>query len=242
MSANADQAEVDKFDDLAAQWWDETGPLRTLHELNPLRVRYLAERADLSGRRVLDVGCGGGLLSEALARDGANVVGIDMAADSIAVAASHAAGSNLAIDYRQISIEQLSSEEPASFDVVTCLEVLEHVPDPAAMIGHCASMLRPDGHLFLSTINRNAKSFLMAIVGAEYLLGLVPRGTHRYLSLLQPAEVARACRDAELTIESLTGLHFNPLTRDYTLGGNVDVNFFLHARKPASNSATSGAA
>lgn len=228
---NADQSEIGKFGDLAAEWWDPSGPLRTLHALNPLRIEYIAARASLQGARVLDVGCGGGLLAEALCRAGADVVGIDLAASSLETARRHAADGDLSIDYRHATVEDIAAAEPAAFDVVTCLEVLEHVPDPAAVIHSCARAVRPEGHVFFSTLNRNPKSFVLAIVGAEYLLGLLPRGTHRYLKLLKPAEIGAGCRASELTIESITGLHYNPLTDRYRLGGNVDVNYFVHTRR-----------
>lgn len=231
LSANADFAEVGKFDGLASEWWDADGPLRTLHALNPLRVEYIASRIPLEGQRILDVGCGGGLLAEALAQAGADVVGIDLAESSLEVAREHALASDVEIDYRHCPIEAVAEEEPESFDAVTCFELLEHVPAPDSVVAACARTVRPGGSVFLSTINRNLKSFLLAIVGAEYVLGLVPRGTHRYLKLLKPSEVAAAARAAGLEVESLTGIHFNPLDKTYRLGGNVDVNYFLHARK-----------
>lgn len=229
---NADAAELEKFGAQAAEWWNPRGPFRTLHEINPLRADYIAARAPLEGARVLDVGCGGGILAEALAARGAAVVGIDLAEENIRAAREHAVQEALEIDYRVADAEEVAARDPGSFDVVTCLEVLEHVPHPAALVAACAAAVRPGGHVFFSTINRNPKSFLMALVGAEYLLGWVPRGTHEYLKLIRPAELARACRGAGLEVLDLTGLHVNPLTRGYWLGGNVDVNYLLHAFKP----------
>jgi 2-polyprenyl-6-hydroxyphenyl methylase/3-demethylubiquinone-9 3-methyltransferase len=231
-SDNAEHAEVDKFEKLAAQWWDETGPLATLHAINPLRTNYIAAHAALDGARVLDVGCGAGILSESLARRGAVVTGIDLAADNLRVAREHAATAGLAIEYRVESVAQQATANPGAFDVVTCLELLEHVPEPEAIVAACAQAVRPGGAVFFSTINRNLKSFLLAIVGAEYVLGMVPKGTHEYLKLVRPSEIGRAARAAGLEIEDLTGLHFNPLTRAYRLGGNVDVNYFVFARRP----------
>jgi 2-polyprenyl-6-hydroxyphenyl methylase/3-demethylubiquinone-9 3-methyltransferase len=230
---NVDPTEVAKFATLASQWWDPAGPLRPLHEINELRADFIAERARLGAdTRVLDIGCGGGLLAEALARRGGAVTGIDLAAESLAVARAHAAEQGLAIDYRCVAAEQLAAEQPRSFDVVTCLEMLEHVPAPEQIVAAAALAARPGGAVFFSTINRNAKSFGLAIVGAEYVLGLLPRGSHEYQKLIQPAELARACRAARLVVRELAGLHYNPLLRSYSLGGNVDVNYFLYARKP----------
>jgi 2-polyprenyl-6-hydroxyphenyl methylase/3-demethylubiquinone-9 3-methyltransferase len=232
MSTNSAPEELKKFAHLADVWWDETGPMATLHAINPLRLDYIAERVSLSGVRMLDVGCGGGILSEALARRGATVTGIDLATASIDVARRHVAGSGLAIDYRVISAEDVAAESPGSYDVVTCLELLEHVPRPAETVAACAAAVRPGGALFFSTINRTPKSFLLAIVGAEYLANMLPRGTHQYLKLIRPAELARAARKAGLELLDLTGLHFNPVTQRYWLGGNVDVNYFAHCRRP----------
>lgn len=231
---NADAVELDKFDRLAEAWWDESGPLNTLHAINPLRVGYIADKARLDGARVLDVGCGGGILSESLARHGAAVTAIDLAEDNIRVARTHAAEQGLKIDYRVESVEAIAESAAGDFDIVTCLELLEHVPEPESTVRACAHAVRPGGQVFFSTINRNLKSFLLAIVGAEYLLGMVPRGTHDYLKLIRPSELARAARSAGLDVKDLTGLHFNPLTRGYYLGSNVDVNFLATATRPES--------
>jgi 2-polyprenyl-6-hydroxyphenyl methylase/3-demethylubiquinone-9 3-methyltransferase len=225
-SENLDPAELAKFEAIAAEWWNPDGPLKTLHEINPLRLSYIEERVTLKGARILDVGCGGGLLSEALAARDANVVGIDLVAASLEVARQHAAETDTRLEYRQIDAASLSSEEPGQFDVVTCLELLEHVPEPEALVAACSLAVRPGGAVFFSTINRNLKSFLLAIVGAEHVLRMVPRGTHDYLKLVRPAELAGWCRKAGLDLLDITGLHFNPLTRSYRLGGNSDVNYF----------------
>jgi 2-polyprenyl-6-hydroxyphenyl methylase/3-demethylubiquinone-9 3-methyltransferase len=227
--ANVDSSELAKFASRAAEWWDPHGAFRALHAINALRLDYVAQRAPLVGARVLDVGCGGGLLAEGLAARGARVVAIDAVPENIEAARQHAASSGLAIDYRCAAVEDLAAEAAGEFDAVTCLEMLEHVPDPAAIVASCAAALRGGGRAFFSTINRNAKSFAFAIVGAEYLLGLVPRGTHEYAKLIRPAELAAWCRKAGLHVESLTGLHHNPATRAYWLGGNVDVNYFACA-------------
>jgi 2-polyprenyl-6-hydroxyphenyl methylase/3-demethylubiquinone-9 3-methyltransferase len=232
--ANVDSAELAKFAALASDWWDPTGPFRTLHEINELRTDYIASRAALGGSAVLDVGCGGGLLSEALARRGAAVFGIDLAEANLEVARRHAADAALAIEYRSVDVEALARERAAGFDVVCCLEMLEHVPEPQRVVAACAALLRPGGAVFFSTINRNPKSFALAIVGAEYVLDLVPRGTHEYRKLIRPSELAAWCRAARLDVAEITGLHFNPLLREYTLGGNVDVNYFMHAGKPSA--------
>jgi 2-polyprenyl-6-hydroxyphenyl methylase/3-demethylubiquinone-9 3-methyltransferase len=228
---NADAAELAKFGNLAGQWWDIDGPFKTLHALNPLRLDYIAARARLQGARVLDVGCGGGILAEALALRGARVVGTDLAPENIEAAAAHAAIAKVAIDYRLIDAAALAETDRGTFDVVTCLELLEHVPEPARIVAACAMLVKPGGAVFFSTINRNLKSFLLAIVAAEYVLGLVPKGTHEYLKLVRPAELGAACRSAGLDLKELTGLHFNPLLDRYSLGGNVDVNYFAYTRK-----------
>ena len=230
--SNVDSAEIAKFAAQARRWWDPHGPFKTLHEINGLRTDYIAERTPLSGARVLDVGCGGGLLSEALAGRGATVLGIDLAEPSLDAAREHAADSNVAVDYRCVDVEALARERPASFDVVTCLEMLEHVPEPSRVVAACAAVLAPGGSIFFSTLNRNPKSFALAIVGAEYVLGLLPRGTHEYLKLVRPSELASWCRAAALDVAEITGLHFNPVLHSYRLGGDVDVNYFMYAHKP----------
>jgi len=225
---NADGAELAKFEASAAAFWDLRGEFRPLHLLNPVRVQFIAERTALAGSRVLDVGCGGGLLAEALARAGARVTAIDLAPTMIEVARLHAAESALAVDYRLSSAEEMAAAEPAGFDVVTCMEMLEHVPEPAAMTATLAQLLRPGGALFVSTINRNLRSFLLAIVGAEYVLNLIPRGTHEYERLIRPAELARWARAAGLTLSAMGGIELNPFTERVALSRNVTVNYLAH--------------
>jgi 2-polyprenyl-6-hydroxyphenyl methylase/3-demethylubiquinone-9 3-methyltransferase len=223
--ANVDQEEIAKFEKLAARWWDPNSEFKPLHDINPLRLDYIDRLAKLEGKRILDVGCGGGLLSEAMARRGAEVIGIDMGRAPLNVARLHRLESNLEIDYRQATPEQLAEEQPGGFDIVTCLEMLEHVPDPAAVIAACARLIRNDGRVFLSTINRNPKAYLFAVIGGEYLLKLLPRGTHEYGKFIRPSEMEGWARHAGLRIIDLTGMSYNPLTRDYRLGRDVSVNY-----------------
>ena len=227
---NADRAELAKFDALAARFWDSQGEFRPLHMLNPVRLAFITSRIPIAGRPVLDVGCGGGLLSESLAHAGAQVTGIDLAPGMIEVARLHAAERGLAIDYRVAAAEDLAREVPGQYAVVTCMEMLEHVPDPAAMIATLARLLAPGGDLFVSTLNRNLKSFLLAVVGAEYLLRLIPPGTHEYERLIRPAELARWARTAGLTLLELAGIAFNPLTGHVALSEDVSVNYLAHLR------------
>ncbi len=227
-AANLDTAELAKFESVAPQYWDAAGPLHTLHSLNPVRAGFIAARIPLGGARVVDVGCGGGLLSESLARLGARVTGIDLSGAMISVAQLHAEGLGLQLDYRLESAAALAATAPGSFDVVCCMELAEHVPDPAALLASLAQLLRPGGSLFMSTINRTARAFLGAIVAAEYLLRLVPRGTHEYARLIRPAELARAARSAGLELRELSGLEYNPFTRRAHLGPRVDINYLAH--------------
>jgi len=231
--SNVDPGEIAKFEALANRWWDPTSEFKPLHEINPLRSNYIDERAKLAGKTVLDVGCGGGLLSEAMAQRGANVTGIDMGQAPLSVAQLHALESGVSVNYRKIPAEQLAIEQPAHYDVVTCLEMLEHVPDPAAIIQACADLAKPGAQLFFSTINRNPKAYLFAIVGAEYLLKMLPKGTHEYGKFIRPAELAGWVRAAGLTLENITGMTYNPLIKKYSMSStDVDVNYIIHVRKP----------
>jgi 2-polyprenyl-6-hydroxyphenyl methylase/3-demethylubiquinone-9 3-methyltransferase len=222
---NIDSGEIAKFEALASRWWDPTSEFKPLHDINPLRLAYIREHTALADRQAVDIGCGGGLLAEGLARAGARVTGIDMGEAPLAVARLHLHESGLEVDYRQSTAEQLAGSEPASFDVLTCLEMLEHVPDPASVITACAELLRPGGKAFFSTINRNPKSYLFAIIGAEYLLHLLPKGTHDYRKFIRPSELERWGRKSGLQIEDITGMTYNPLTGAYRLGDDVDVNY-----------------
>jgi 2-polyprenyl-6-hydroxyphenyl methylase/3-demethylubiquinone-9 3-methyltransferase len=222
---NVDPGEISKFEQLAARWWDPDSEFKALHDINPLRLDYIDRLVGLPGKRALDVGCGGGLLSEGMALRGAEVTGIDMGKAPLNVARLHQHESGLAIDYRQTTAEQLAEEQPEGFDIVTCLEMLEHVPDPAAVITACARLVRNDGRVILSTINRNAKAWLFAVIGAEYILGLLPKGTHEYEKFIRPSEIEAWARHAGLHLEDLTGMSYNPLTRQYRLGDDVAVNY-----------------
>ncbi len=229
---NSDPAELAKFNALASRWWDPDGEFRPLHQINPLRLGWIKERTTLDGKKVVDIGCGGGILTEAMADAGANVVGVDKAGAALSVARLHKAESGVDVDYREIAAEDLADEAAEQFDVVTCLEMLEHVPDPAAVVVACMKLAKPGGDVYFSTINRNPKSFLFAIVGAEYVLRLLPAGTHEYQKLIKPSELDEWARHAGLTLERTTGLHYNPLTRRYWLAPNMDVNYLMHYRRP----------
>lgn len=230
---NRDDNEIRKFEALASRWWDPESEFGPLHEINPLRVGFIGRKINPAGCCVVDIGCGGGILSEALARQGANVTAIDLAEASLAVARLHQLESGLEIDYRNCSAETLAEESPESFDIVTCLEMLEHVPDPAAVVDACATLAKPGGHLFFSTINRNPKAWLFAIVGAEYVLRLLPRGTHEYEKFIKPSELDAWCRNNALERGECTGMTYNPINRRYSLQKDVSVNYLAHYRKPS---------
>jgi 2-polyprenyl-6-hydroxyphenyl methylase/3-demethylubiquinone-9 3-methyltransferase len=230
---NADPAELAKFSELAHRWWDTESEFRPLHQINPLRLDWIHSIAPLAGVCALDVGCGGGILADAMARKGAHVLGIDLSAKALKVAQLHAMQAQTPrVSYREVSAEDLANELPGQFDVVTCMEMLEHVPDPASIVRACAAMVKPGGWVFFSTLNRSAKSFLFAILGAEYLLNLLPRGTHEYAKMIRPSELAHYCRSATLDVLHTRGLEYNPLTRRYWLSSNTDVNYLFAARKP----------
>jgi len=228
---NMDPGEVAKFEQTAGRWWDPNSEYKPLHDINPLRLDYIDDRAELAGKRVVDVGCGGGILAESMAARGADVVGVDMAGAALSVARLHSLESGVSLDYRQMTAEQLAADEPGSFDVVTCMELLEHVPDPASLVAACARLAKPGGQVFFSTLNRNPKSYLLAVLGAEYVLNMLPRGTHDFAKFIRPAELARWIRAAGLSLKELTGMSYNPINRHYDLGGDVSVNYLVHAVK-----------
>lgn len=232
-AANVDPQEIAKFEALAERWWDTNSEFRPLHEINPLRLNYIDERVSLPGKTVIDIGCGGGLVSEGMARRGAKVTGIDLGEAPLAVARLHAEKEGVEVEYLNIPAEQIAAERAGQYDAVTCLEMLEHVPDPASIIAACAQLVKPGGQVFFSTINRNPKAFMFAIVGAEYVLRLLPRGTHEYKKFIRPSELAAWCRDAGLQVRDTTGMTYNPLTEVYRLGRDVDVNYLMHAVKNA---------
>jgi len=231
-TANVDTQELAKFSELAHRWWDPTSEFRPLHEINPLRLAWIDELAGLSGRGVLDVGCGGGILAEAMAARAATVLGIDLATKPLGVARLHALERGVAnVEYREVAVEALAAERPQAFDVVTCMEMLEHVPEPSSVVAACATLLKPGGWAFFSTLNRNAKAFVQAIVGAEYVLRLLPRGTHEYARFIRPSELGRWCRDSGLALQATRGLEYNPLTRRYRLSDDTSVNYLFACRK-----------
>ena len=226
---NADQNELDKFSQLAHRWWDPHSEFKPLHQINPLRLAWIDSHANITGKKVLDIGCGGGILSESMAAKGATVTGIDLSGKALAVARLHLLESGNTVEYREISAEQLASEAPASYDIVSCMEMLEHVPNPASTIAACAALVKPGGHVFFSTINRNLKAYLLAVIGAEYVLKMLPKGTHDYAKFIKPSELTRWSKSVGLEPAELTGLSYNPITQNYSLGRDTSVNYLLHA-------------
>ncbi|MBU9578672.1 bifunctional 2-polyprenyl-6-hydroxyphenol methylase/3-demethylubiquinol 3-O-methyltransferase UbiG [Ralstonia mannitolilytica] len=231
--ANADPGELDKFSELAHRWWDPNSEFKPLHEINPLRLDWIQSIVPLAGKRVLDVGCGGGILSESMARAGATVKGIDLSRKALRVADLHGLEAGVPVDYEEIAAETLAAREPASFDVVTCMEMLEHVPEPASVVRACATLVKPGGHVFFSTIHRNAKAYLLAVIGAEYVLNMLPRGTHDYAKFIRPSELAAFVRSAGLQAEEMRGLEYNPITGRYALTRDTSVNYLMATRRPA---------
>lgn len=228
---NADPAELDKFGDLAHRWWDPNSEFKPLHDINPLRLDWIDNTIGLRGKRIVDVGCGGGLLSEGMAVRGAEVTGIDLSEKPLGVAKLHLLESGQKVDYRKVAVEQLATEMPGAFDAVTCLEMLEHVPDPASIVAACAHLVKPGGQVFFSTINRNPKAYLFAVIGAEYLLQMLPKGTHDFARFIKPSELTRWCKQASLEPDELIGMTYNPLTRHYALGHDTDVNYLVRATR-----------
>lgn len=228
---NVDPNEIRKFEELAYRWWDTESEFKPLHDINPLRLNYIDDRASIKGKQVIDVGCGGGILAESMARRGATVLGIDMGEAPLSVAQMHALESQIAVDYQQITAENMAAQHAGQFDVVTCMEMLEHVPDPASVIAACAQMVKPNGHVFFSSINRNPKAFLMAIVGAEYIMNMLPKGTHEYGKFIKPSELEKAARSVGLKLRNITGLTYNPIFQSYRLSPDVDVNYMMHFTK-----------
>ena len=229
---NVDPAEIAKFEELASRWWDLNSEFKALHDINPLRVNYIDQRAPVAGKKVLDVGCGGGILCEGMAQRGAKVTGIDMGEAPLSVASLHLHESGLDIDYQKSTAEDFAQQHPDQFDIVTCLEMLEHVPNPGSVVSACAKLVKPGGQLFFSTINRNPKSYLFAVIGAEHLLRMIPKGTHDYDKFIKPSELAACLRKAELEMHNISGMTFNPITKNYRLGNDVDVNYLMHASRP----------
>jgi 2-polyprenyl-6-hydroxyphenyl methylase/3-demethylubiquinone-9 3-methyltransferase len=229
---NADPLEIQKFSELAHRWWDPTSEFRPLHEINPLRLEWINALAPLAGKNVIDIGCGGGVLSESMARKGAKVTGIDLSKKALKVADLHSLESGVEVRYKHIAAEEMAVEEPGQFDVVTCMEMLEHVPDPASIVRAATTLVKPGGHVFFSTLNRNFKSYLFAVVGAEYVLRMLPRGTHDYAKFITPSELSQYARQAGLVVDGLKGLSYNPLTKIYSLNNNTDVNYMVACSKP----------
>jgi 2-polyprenyl-6-hydroxyphenyl methylase/3-demethylubiquinone-9 3-methyltransferase len=229
---NADPLEIQKFSALAHRWWDPTSEFKPLHEINPLRLEWINARVPLAGKKVIDIGCGGGILTESMARRGASVTGIDLSEKALQVADLHSLESGVQVRYELISAEDMAAREAGQYDVVTCMEMLEHVPDPAAVVQACASLVKPGGHVFFSTLNRNPKSYLFAIIGAEYLLRLLPKGTHDYAKFITPAELAQSARNAGLDLDGFKGMSYNPLTKIYSLGKNTSVNYMAACSRP----------
>jgi 2-polyprenyl-6-hydroxyphenyl methylase / 3-demethylubiquinone-9 3-methyltransferase len=229
--SNADPIELEKFSQLAHKWWDKNSEFKPLHDINPLRLGYIDRLAAISGKTVLDVGCGGGILAESMADSGAKVTGIDLAEKSLQVAKLHLLESGKQVEYRKIAVEDLAAERPGHYDVVSCMEMLEHVPDPAAVVAACAQLVKPNGHVFFSTLNRNPKSYLFAVLGAEYVLKLLPRGTHDFAKFIKPSELAQWCRNAGLNVTDVTGMSYNPLNKTYALGHDTSVNYMIACRK-----------
>jgi 2-polyprenyl-6-hydroxyphenyl methylase/3-demethylubiquinone-9 3-methyltransferase len=232
MTTNADPLEIQKFSELAHRWWDPTSEFRPLHEINPLRLEWINAIAPLAGKNVIDIGCGGGVLSESMARKGARVTGIDLSKKALKVADLHSLESGVEVRYKHIAAEDMAAAEPGQFDIVTCMEMLEHVPDPAAIVRAAATLVKPGGHLFFSTLNRNFKSYLFAVVGAEYVLRMLPRGTHDYAKFITPAELSQYVRQAGLVVDGLKGLSYNPLTKIYSLNNDTDVNYMVACSRP----------
>ena len=230
---NFDQAELNKFSELAHKWWDKTSEFKPLHDINPLRLNYIDKAVSLKGKTVLDVGCGGGILSESMAERGAIVTGIDLGEKALKVAALHSLESGVAVNYQLVSVEELAEKQPASFDIVTCLEMLEHVPNPASVVAACAKLVKTGGHVFFSTINRNPKAYLFAVIGAEYVLNMLPRGTHDYAKFIKPSELASFVRPAGLSLLSQIGMSYNPITKHYWLSSDVSVNYMMHTTNSA---------
>jgi 2-polyprenyl-6-hydroxyphenyl methylase/3-demethylubiquinone-9 3-methyltransferase len=231
---NVDPNEIRKFEALAYRWWDTDSEFKPLHDINPLRLNYIDDRVQLQGKKVIDIGCGGGILSESMARRGANIIGIDMGETPLSVAQLHALESQVDIEYRQISAESMAAEAAGQFDAVTCMEMLEHVPDPASVIAACATLVKPGGDVFFSTINRNPKAFMLAIIGAEYVMNMLPKGTHEYAKFIKPSELEKWARSVGLELRNIAGMTYNPLFQSYRLGKDVDVNYLMHFKKESN--------